>query len=64
MGLQLTHSVPALRMLTDVQDEEKGRCKVEKLKIQPCIHYRQQVERVEKEDSSQEKRAGVALQST
>lgn len=52
MGLQLTHSVPALRMLTDVQDEEKGRFKLEKLKTQVRIHYRQQM--VEKEDSSQE----------
>lgn len=39
-------------------------CEVEKLKTQACARHRQKVERVEKEDSSQEKQVSVALQLT
>lgn len=41
-----------------------GMCKVEKLKIQACAPHKQRVQRVEKEDSSQEKRASVVPQLT
>lgn len=41
-----------------------GMFKVEKLKTQACIPHKQQMQRVEREDSSQEKRASVVPRLT